>query len=140
MPVQPRHLIVVAAVVVAVGAIAIAFPDLTGGADDAPPPAAAAASAPRGTPVTEGARLALDRGNTAYRAGQYDVALAAYREAAQADSASAAPHFGILMAAGKLGDSTVAARARAEIAKRVDTTSVPGDSAMTAAHPIANPH
>ena len=136
---QSRHLVIVAAVVVALGAVAIAFPNLTG--DPAPAPSAStAAPPPSGTPVTEAARVALDRGNTAYRAGKYDEALSAYREAAKADTASAAPYFGVLMAAGKLGDSTLAASARAEIAKRVDTATVGGDSAMRAAHPVVNPH
>lgn len=137
---QSRHLVIVAAAVVALGAVAIAFPNLTGRDEAAPPPSAAAAPAARGSGVSEAARVALDRGNTAYRAGKYQDALAAYREAAKADSASAAPHFGVLMAAGKIGDSTLAASARAEIAKRVDTASVAGDSAMRAAHPVVNPH
>lgn len=136
---QSRHVVVIAALVVAAGAVAIAFPDLTGSPEPTPP-AATATPAPRGATVADAARAALDRGNTEFRAGRFDAALAAYRDAAKADTASAAPHFGILMAAGKLGDSTLARSARAEIARRVDTAAVPGDSAMQAAHPVASPH
>jgi Flp pilus assembly protein TadD len=54
------------------------------------------------------ARSALDRGNAEYRAGRYESALGAYREASRAAPGDASPFFGIYMAAQKLGKQGLA--------------------------------
>lgn len=93
------------------------------------------AAAPAGS-----ARSDLDRGNAEFRAGRYDVALAHYRAAAREAPTSAAPYFGVYMAARKVGNTQLADSAQAEIAKRIDTSSVPRDSATRASHPTVSPH
>lgn len=57
----------------------------------------------------------LDSGNTAYRAGEYERALAHYRAAADLEEEAAAPWFGVYMAYSALGreDSARAALERA---------------------------
>ncbi|MBL0172054.1 MAG: hypothetical protein IPP90_15285 [Gemmatimonadaceae bacterium] len=51
---------------------------------------------------------ALNAGNTAYRAKQFDVALASYREAAVAAPAHAAPWFGMYMVASEMKNTALA--------------------------------
>lgn len=77
-------------------------------------------------------RAALDSGNAAYRAGQYDKALASYREAAKTAPDNSAPYFGIYMAAGKLGNKALADSATKFISAH--SAGQPGlsDSAMKA--------
>jgi hypothetical protein len=53
-------------------------------------------------------RSALDEGNTQYRGGQYEAALASYREAATAAPGEAAPWYGVYMAATALGNQPLA--------------------------------
>lgn len=71
------------------------------------------------------ARPALARGNAAFRAGRYAEALGHYRTAAGMEPASAAPQFGILMAARKLDDAPLADSALAAIQALTDTTAPP---------------
>jgi len=64
--------------------------------------AASAAEAPAGAagvPLPQAAKDLLEAGNSAYRAKQFDVAIARYREAAVAAPKHAAPWFGVYMAA-----------------------------------------
>ena len=85
--------------------------------------------------LSDAARAALDSGNVAFRAGRYQAALASYRHASSAAPASAAPFFGIYMAAQKLGNRALADSANAEIAHRTATTTpMLGDSSMKALH------
>jgi hypothetical protein len=63
------------------------------------------------------ARDALARGNDAFRAARYAAALTDYRAASREAPQSAAPYFGILMAAQKLGDKTLADSASVMIRK-----------------------
>ena len=64
------------------------------------------------------ARTALDEGNTAFKAGKYDVALSRYRVAAGHAPRSTAPWFGIYMAAKAMGNATLADSAMAVIRRR----------------------
>lgn len=99
------------------------------------------ASGPDGRIVSESTmRAALDSGNVAYRAGRFDAALRHYRSAATAAPTAAAPRYGILMAARKLGDTALADSASAAVALHIDTTSVPPDSVVRAPRRAANPH
>lgn len=54
------------------------------------------------------AMTALDAGNTAYRAKQFDAAIASYRTAAAAAPEHAAPWFGLYMAANELKNTALA--------------------------------
>ncbi|HVX38217.1 MAG TPA: hypothetical protein VHB25_01495 [Gemmatimonadaceae bacterium] len=89
-------------------------------------------------------RAALDSGNSAYRAGQYEKALASYRSAAKSAPDNAAPYFGIYMAAGKLNNKALADSATAAINARSGGQPGLSDSAMKAMHsstmPAAQPH
>lgn len=78
-------------------------------------PADANASAAPGTPTGASgpqlplaARTALDAGNAAYRAKQFDAALAQYRAAAAAAPEHAAPWFGIYMVANDMKNTSLA--------------------------------
>jgi hypothetical protein len=126
LSIRPIHVAFVIALAAAVAAVAYAVSRIRGAsaARDAAP-AQLADSAPAGVAsLGTAARSALDRGNAEYRAGRYESALAHYRAAAAAASASAAPWFGLFMAAKKLGNEALADSARAEMAKRVDTAAV----------------
>lgn len=79
----------------------------------------------------------LDGGNAAFRGGQYDVALARYREAAARAPRHAAPWIGIQMAAQKLGRTALADSAVAAVRARTDAPGVWNDSAMRVAHDSA---
>ena len=72
------------------------------------------------------AAAALDCANVAFRAGQYDSALAAYRSAAAAAPMHAAPLYGIYMVAKQQGDRALADSALAAV--RVRT---PGGGTLT---------
>lgn len=73
------------------------------------------------------ARTRLSQGNVAFRAKRYPEALGFYREAAAAAPRSAAPLWGIQMAARALGDSALADSAVAAIrARSPDPRAVPG--------------
>lgn len=89
------------------------------------PPVEHPASMPAaaGDSVAAGAaRPALTSGNAAFRAGRYAEALRHYRTAAGMEPASAAPHYGILLAARKLEDAPLADSALAAIRRLTDTT------------------
>lgn len=79
-------------------------------------------------------RAALDSGNAAYRAGQYEKALKSYRDAAKSAPDNAAPYFGIYMAAGKLGNKALADSATAFISAHSGSQPGLSDSAMKAMH------
>ena len=85
-------------------------------------------------PLPPSARGALDKGNQAFRAGKYDVALAAYREAASAAPSEAAPYFGVLMVAQKLGNKALADSASRAIAARNGDQQMLTDSSMRSLH------
>jgi hypothetical protein len=60
-------------------------------------------------------RSALDEGNAHYRGGQFEAALASYREAATAAPGEAAPWYGVYMAATALGNQQLADSAMTRI-------------------------
>ena len=94
----------------------------------------AAAASPATTPLPSAARRALDEGNQSFRAGHYDAALASYRDAAKAAPGDAAPYFGVLMVAQKLGRKALADSASRAIAARNGEQQMLTDSAMRALH------
>ncbi|HEU4585566.1 MAG TPA: hypothetical protein VFR95_07435 [Gemmatimonadaceae bacterium] len=71
-------------------------------------PGAVSAQSADAPPIDDPASEPLDRGNAAYRAGNYAGALDAYRAAAVAAPEDAAPYFGIYMAAMALHDTVLA--------------------------------
>jgi hypothetical protein len=87
------------------------------------------------------ARATLAQGNVAFRARRYEEALGLYRRAAAAAPRSAAPLWGIQMAARALGDSALADSAVTEIrARSPELRDVPrrdphGDDALPPNHP-----
>lgn len=85
-------------------------------------------------PLSPAARGALDKGNQEFRAGKYDAALAAYREAANAAPTEAAPYFGVLMVAQKLGNKALADSASKAIAARDGDQQMLTDSSMRVLH------
>lgn len=85
-------------------------------------------------PLPPTARGALDKGNQEFRAGNYQVALASYREAANAAPSEAAPYFGVLMVAQKLGNKALADSASRAIAARNGEQQMLTDSAMRSLH------
>ena len=123
----PRQTLAAAAAVAPAVAAAIAVAACSRA--PAPPAArdtaAAVASRTDSGPLTPAAQALLDSANTAYRAGRYESALAHYRAATRAAPGSAAPYFGVSMTATKLGNAALADSARAEIARRIDTTAAP---------------
>ena len=88
-------------------------------------------------PLSPAARGALDKGNQSFRAGQYEAALASYREAAKAAPSEAAPYFGVLMVAQKLGNKSLADSASRAIAARNGDQQMLTDSSMRALHNAA---
>jgi hypothetical protein len=137
MTLSPQQKGVVGFVVLAaiVGAVAFLTGRGTGENDPAParnaPPAA---STPRDASLGSAARSALERGNAEFRAGRFDVALTHYRAAVAASPGAAAPYFGIYMAAKKLSNGPLADSAQAEVAKRMDTSTV-----LRSPHPAVPP-
>jgi hypothetical protein len=95
---------------------------------------APAASHQVADPLPPAARGALDQGNQRFRAGQYEAALASYREAAKAAPSEAAPYFGVLMVAQKLGNKALADSASKAIAARDGDQQMLTDSSMRALH------
>lgn len=95
---------------------------------------APAASQQSPDPLSSAARGALDQGNQSFRAGKYEEALASYREAAKAAPNDAAPYFGVLMVAQKLGNKALADSASRAIAARNGEQLMLTDSAMRALH------
>ncbi|HSQ29979.1 MAG TPA: hypothetical protein VLN49_09025 [Gemmatimonadaceae bacterium] len=85
-------------------------------------------------PLPAAARSALDQGNAEYRAGKFDAALASYRAAAKAAPSEAAPYFGVLMVAQKLGNKPLADSASRAIAERNGDRQMLTDSSMRALH------
>ena len=80
------------------------------------------------------ARVALDSGNVAFRAGKYDAALTQYRVAAKEDQKSAAPFFGIYMVAQKVGNQKLADSAMAVIRTRSGNATMLTDTSMAKVH------
>jgi len=83
------------------------------------------------------ARVALDSGNVAFRAGKYELALAQYRAAAKAEGKSSAPFYGIYMVAQKLGNKTLADSVMAVIRDRSGAGNALTDTAMAKMHNVA---
>jgi hypothetical protein len=83
------------------------------------------------------ARVALDSGNVAFRAGKYERALAQYRAAAKAESKSAAPFYGIYMVAQKLGNKGLADSVMAVIRERSGAGTALTDTSMAKMHNVA---
>jgi hypothetical protein len=93
------------------------------------------------------AQAALDAGNTEYRAARYDAALAQYTIASRESPTSAAPYYGILMAAQKLGNQPLADSASLMIRRlsgeegEVHGSQVPPHGAMPpSGSPSGSPH
>ena len=83
------------------------------------------------TPV----HAALDRGNAAFRAHDYEAALRAYREAAAAAPAdNAAPYYGIQMAAKAMGNTALADSAMLRI------RAISGDTGRADPHALPTDH
>ncbi len=78
-------------------------------------PSALNATIPEGPVLSGEAKLALDAGNTAYRAKKYAEAIGYYRAAAAAAPTQAAPWFGVFMAANELKDQALADSAMARV-------------------------
>jgi hypothetical protein len=95
-------------------------------------PAAAAQRA--ADPLPAAARSALDQGNADYRAGKFQSALDSYRAAAKAAPSEAAPYFGVLMVAQKLGNKALADSASKAIAARNGDQQMLTDSSMRSLH------
>ena len=95
-------------------------------------PAAATQAAADALPSA--ARSALDQGNADYRAGKFQAALDSYRAAAKAAPTEAAPYFGVLMVAQKLGNKSLADSASRAIAERNGDGQMLTDSSMRALH------
>ena len=75
----------------------------------------AAAATPDSPTLPPAALTALDAGNVAYRARQFDVALANYRHAAAAAPMHAAPWFGIYMVANDMKNTALADSAMMQV-------------------------
>jgi hypothetical protein len=87
------------------------------------------------TNLSPEAKLALDRGNSEFRARKYEAALAAYREAARTASGNTAPYYGIYMAAEKLGNRSLADSASRVIQQSSGALPASHDSVMRNPHP-----
>jgi hypothetical protein len=109
------------------------------GSGAAPPPAPAPGrpvrpAAPSAGGLPPEARAALDGGNAAFRAGQFEAALGHYRAAALRAPGHAAPWYGVHMAAQKLGRPALADSAMAAIRARTGDPARWDDSAVRRAH------
>lgn len=141
----PRSVTLILAAAVAVGAVSFAYSSfrLRASADLPVVPGSLATVANAQAPVRSAlgsvARAALDRGNAAYREGRFDVALAEYRAAASAAPKSAAPYFGVRLAALKLGKSALADSAKVAILARVDSTTFDHEGALRTPRPRGHP-
>ena len=143
MPVSIRHLAplgLVAAAAAATGAVVVAATAYTrGGSNPGEPRSRATSGVSRPADAGElpaTARAALERGNDAYRASQYLVAAREYTAASRAAPAHAAPYFGILMTAQRLGDGPLADSATMMIGRLSgeDAAVHPGGRAPVASH------
>jgi hypothetical protein len=74
-----------------------------------------AAPEPAGPVLSPAAKIALDAGNSAYRAKHFGDAIARYREASAASPEHAAPWFGIYMAATEMKNKPLADSAMAKV-------------------------
>lgn len=96
--------------------------------------AASSAPDPR-TSLSPAARTAIDSGNAAFRAGQFEFALDQYKAAAREAPSSAAPYYGMYMVAGKLGRPKLADSAMALLKERAGAAGKSlSDSGMKKVH------
>jgi len=132
---------------VGVALVACATMSACGASDDAPKvplgaPAPEAQTGGAGPALPPAAMDLLNAGNDAYRAKQFDIAIAKYREAATAAPKHAAPWFGIFMAASATNNSLLADSASARVqALSADTSALTAhtDAASGAALPPGHP-
>lgn len=101
--------------------------------NNAPASQQAVADAPSAD-LPEAAQSALAKGNDEYRAGRFEEALAQYTIATREAPAHAAPYYGVLMAAQKLGNRNLADSASAMIKQ------LSGEDGSVHVDPNANPH
>lgn len=95
---------------------------------------------PAGPILSPAAKVALDAGNAAYRAKQFDAAITRYREASAASPDHAAPWFGIYMAASELKNKALADSAMAKVnalSSDAAALNTHADIAKSGAKPIA---
>jgi hypothetical protein len=104
------------------------------GSASAARPTSAATTGSTANALSTAARGALDLGNLEFRAGRFERALKAYRDAARAAPDNAAPYFGIYMAAEKLGNAKLSDSAVKAIAARSGATPMLSDSALRVLH------
>lgn len=109
-------------------------PKVTLGMDSANPHAVDSAN-PHADRLPPAARKAIDLANAEFRAGKYDDALRAYREAAKASPDNAAAFFGIYMVAQKQGNTPLADSAL----KVIQANSGLSDSALRDVHVSSKP-
>jgi hypothetical protein len=92
-------------------------------------------------PIAGEAKLALDSGNTLFRAKAYDGALAQYRRSADLAPTELAPLLGIMMVADVTKDSNLSAATLPRIRKLnpmvADSSAATSHSKMVKAHPRA---
>ncbi len=107
----------------------------TGAGDRQPIDESSAVARGGSSPVLPLAAIAaLDEGNTAYRAKQFDAAIDAYRKATAAAPDHAAPWFGLYMAANEVGNAALADSAMVRV------KALSADSATLNAHvEVASP-
>jgi hypothetical protein len=109
---------------------------------EAAPAASEAQTGSVANPLPPAAMGLLEAGNNAYRAKQFDVAIAKYREAAAAAPKHAAPWFGVFMAASASGNTALADSASARVQMlSADTSALTAhtDAASGAALPPGHP-
>lgn len=106
--------------------------DAREGTDSAAPAAAPRADSRAALPAA--AAVALDSGNAAFRAGRFDVALTAYRDAAAKAPDHAAPYYGLYMAARATKNVALADSALAAVRARTPDADAEVDSALATSH------
>jgi Flp pilus assembly protein TadD len=104
------------------------------GKDDSAPRVPLGAAGASATGASTPLQAALDRGNAAYRARDYEGALRAYREAAAANPENVAPYYGIQMAARAMGNNVLADSAMRRI------RAMSGDSSGADPHALPKDH
>lgn len=92
-----------------------------------------ASAAAAGAPLSPAARASLDSGNVLLRGGDATGALARYRAAAAATPDNATPWYGVLMAAQRLGNASLADTARRKVAQLSGNPDL-ADSGLQAIH------
>jgi hypothetical protein len=97
------------------------------------PIATAQGGSPQRDNMPAGARSALDSGNALLRAGDAKGAVAQYVAAANADPDNAAPWYGVMMAAQRVGDTKLADSAAAMVRKKSGNPQLT-DSSMQKMH------